>query len=333
MSASERGYSPGWRRFSTLVLQPLLHILIKQKMQGRENLPREGGLILAPNHLSYADWGTVALFSHEAGRYPTFLIKSSIFNVKGVGPILHKLGQLPVYRNRGDAALVLRDAERALLSGECVIVYPEGTASRDPEQWPMKARTGVARLALTTGAPVIPIAHWGAQDVLPYGSSRPHLWPRKTVRMVAGPPVDLSAFRDQPLNSATLRDATAVVMAEVTALLAGLRGETPPAIPYDPAKRGRAAAQIGRKKPAAPATDGGGERADSPAGEPAESGADGLDDSAATDGPAAGGLAEGPTADGPMPDGPAADGPAADGPAADGPAAGADGPAAEARPT
>ena len=86
MSASERGYSPGWRRFSTLVLQPLLHVLIKQKMQGRENVPREGGLILAPNHLSYADWGTVALFSYQAGRYPTFLIKSSIFNVKGVGP-------------------------------------------------------------------------------------------------------------------------------------------------------------------------------------------------------------------------------------------------------
>jgi len=343
MSGSERGYSPGWRRFSTLVLQPLLHILIKQKMQGGENLPREGGLILAPNHLSYADWGTVALFSHEAGRYPTFLIKSSIFNVKGVGPILRKLGQLPVYRNRGDAALVLRDAERALRSGECVVVYPEGTASRDPEQWPMKARTGVARLALTTGAPVIPIAHWGAQDVLPYGSSRPHLWPRKTVRMVAGPPVDLSAFRDQPLNSATLRDATAVVMAEVTALLAGLRGETPPAVPYDPAKRVRATARIGRTEPAAPATDGGGESADSPAGEPAHSGAGGLDDSAA-DGPVADGLAEGPTADGlaegptadglaegPTADGPTADGPTADGPTADGPTA--DGPTAEARPT
>jgi hypothetical protein len=179
----------------------------------------------------------------------------------------------------------------------------------------------VARLALTTGAPVIPIAHWGAQDVLPYGSSRPHLWPRKTVRMVAGPPVDLSAFRDQPLNSATLRDATAVVMTEVTALLAGLRGETPPAVPYDPAGRGRAAAQIGRTEPAAPATDGGVEPADSPAGEPAESGADGLDNGAAADGP----VADGPVADGPVAGG-LAEGPTADGPTADGPTA-------EARPT
>lgn len=248
MSKQERSYSRGWRRFSVLVLQPLLHALIKQKMQGREHIPRDGGVILAPNHLSYADWGTVALFSYESGRYPTFLIKSPIFSVKVIGPILHKLGQLPVYRNRGDAALVLRDAERAVRAGECVIVYPEGTASRDPDLWPMKARTGVARLALITGAPVIPIAHWGAQDVLPYGTSRPHLWPRKTVRMVAGPPVDLSAFQDKPLNSATLRDATAVIMTEVTALLAGLRGETPPAVPYDLAAHARAS--IGRTEPA-----------------------------------------------------------------------------------
>ncbi len=159
--------------------------------------------------------------------------------------------------------------------------------------------------------------------------------------MVAGPPVDLSAFRDQPLNSATLRDATAVVMAEVTALLAGLRGETPPAVPYDLAKRGRTAGRIGRAEPATPATGGGGEPADSPAGEPADSEAGGLDDSAAADGQVAGGLAEGPTAVGPTADRPTADKPTADRPTADKPTAdkptadgpAADGPAAEARPT
>jgi len=266
MSKQERSYSRGWRRFSVLVLEPSLHALIKQKMQGREHIPPDGGVILAPNHLSYADWGTVALFSYESGRYPTFLIKSPIFSVKVIGPILRKLGQLPVYRNRGDAALVLRDAERAVRAGECVIVYPEGTASRDPDLWPMKARTGVARLALTTGAPVVPIAHWGAQDVLPYGSTRPHLWPRKTVRMVAGPPVDLSAFQGRPLNSATLRDATAVIMSDVTQLLAGLRGETPPAVPYDPAARARGS--IGRTEPAASPAAGHDDSADSPDPQP-----------------------------------------------------------------
>jgi 1-acyl-sn-glycerol-3-phosphate acyltransferase len=236
MTRPERSYSRGWRLFTVVILRPLLHALIKQEFQGRENFPQEGGVILAPNHMSYADWGTVALFSYESGRYPVFLIKSGAFKVKGIGPLLHKVGQLPVHRGRGDAALVLRDAERALREeGACVIVYPEGTATRDPDLWPMRARTGVARLALATGAPVVPIAHWGAQHVLPYGSKRPHLFPRRRVRMVAGPPVDLSAFAGQPINAKNLRGATEKIMADVTALLAGLRGGTPPAVPYDPA--------------------------------------------------------------------------------------------------
>jgi 1-acyl-sn-glycerol-3-phosphate acyltransferase len=164
-----------------------------------------------------------------------FMIKAPIFRVKLIGPLLYKVGQLPVNRGRGDAGVVLKLAEQALRKGACVIVYPEGTASRDPDLWPMVAKTGAARLALTTGAPVIPIAHWGAQDILPYGTSKPHLWPRKTVRMVAGPPVDLSAYQGQRLSASLLRAATADIMADITALLAKIRQETPPAVPYDPA--------------------------------------------------------------------------------------------------
>jgi 1-acyl-sn-glycerol-3-phosphate acyltransferase len=250
MSRQERSYSPGWRRFTAVWLPPLLRALIKNEWHGRENFPRDGGMVLAPNHLSYADWPTLALFSYDSGRFPTFLIKDSVFKLKVVGPFLRKLGQLPVHRGRGDAALVLREAERAIREEDAaVIVYPEGTATRDPDLWPMKARTGAARLALATGAPVIPIAHWGAQDVLPYGSKRPNLFPRKTVRMAAGPPVDLSAFRDQPLNAATLRAATDAIMADVTALLAGLRGETPPAAVWDPAAQARVSSSGNRTLP------------------------------------------------------------------------------------
>jgi 1-acyl-sn-glycerol-3-phosphate acyltransferase len=234
MSRQERSYSPGWRFVAGRGLQILLHALMKHEQQGRQYLPREGGVILAPNHLSYADWGAVAIYSYEAGRFPVFLIKSSVFNVKVVGPFLRILGQLPVYRNRGDAALVLKSAETALRDNQCLVVYPEGTASRDPGLWPMVAKTGAARLALKTGVPVIPVAHWGAQDVLPYGTSKPHLFPRRKVRLVAGPPVDLSAFAGKPLTATTLREATAVIMADVTALLAGLRQETPPAVAFDP---------------------------------------------------------------------------------------------------
>jgi 1-acyl-sn-glycerol-3-phosphate acyltransferase len=107
----------------------------------------------------------------------------------------------------------------------------------------MVAKTGAARLALSTGAPVIPVAHWGAQDVLPYGSFKPHVLPRRTVHILAGPPVDLSAFAGQPLTSQTLRAATAVIMADITRLLGELRGAEPPAEPYHPAIARRKARQ------------------------------------------------------------------------------------------
>jgi len=229
-----KSYSPTWRLISVIVLRPLLTLLIRNKWSGRENIPKKGGVIFAPNHLSYVDWGTDALFFQANGRYPTFLIKDGAFKVKGIGPFLYKAGQLPVHRGRADAGLVLKQAERALRKGDAVIVYPEGTATRDPDLWPMVGKTGAARLALTTGAPVIPIGQWGAQEILPYGSKKLHLWPRKTVRMVAGPPVDLSAYAGQRLSASTLRAATADIMADITKLVAELRQETPPAVPFDP---------------------------------------------------------------------------------------------------
>jgi 1-acyl-sn-glycerol-3-phosphate acyltransferase len=232
---SDGSYSRAWRGVSKIILRPLIPMLMKLDTRGQENFPADGGMILAANHLSYADVLALSLFSDHAGRYPVFLAKSTLFDVKGLGYIMRELGQLPVHRNQADAALVLKDAERGLRSGACVLFYPEATVTRDPAQWPMVAKTGAARLALTTGAPVIPVAHWGAQEILPYGSFRPHLLPRRTVHMLAGPPVDLSAFAVQTLTSQTLRAATAVIMADITRLLGELRGAVPPAEPYHPA--------------------------------------------------------------------------------------------------
>jgi 1-acyl-sn-glycerol-3-phosphate acyltransferase len=256
-------YSPGWRLFTRIILHPLIRLLWRNRWAGKENIPKTGGIIMAPNHMSYADWGSIALFSDSyAHRYPVFMIKSPVFSVKFIGPLMTKVGQLPVYRGRGDAGLVLKQAEQALAAGACVIVYPEGTASRDPDLWPMVGKTGAARLALTTGAPVIPIAQWGAQDILPYGSKKPNLFPRKTVRMVAGPPVDLSAYAGQRLGASTLRAATADIMTEITALLAKIRQETPPAAPWDLDAGGRVA--LDRTGPGFPSP-----AAGSPAGNPA----------------------------------------------------------------
>ncbi|MCW2935721.1 MAG: phospholipid/glycerol acyltransferase [Actinomycetia bacterium] len=240
--------SPTWRLITVMVLRPLLQILIRNKWQGTENIPRTGPVIFAPNHLSYLDWGTDALFFQANGRYPTFMIKASAFKIKFIGMVLRRAGQLPVHRGRTDAALVLKQAERDLADGAAVIIYPEGTATRDPELWPMVAKTGIARLALTTGAPVIPVAHWGTQVILPYGSKDLKLFPRKTVRTVAGPPVDLSRWEGVRLSGTALREATAAIMADVTALVADLRGETPPAVPYDSATGSRT---IPAKSPAA----------------------------------------------------------------------------------
>jgi len=248
---ADGSYSPAWRRASKIILWPLIQVGMKHEWHGQDNIkniPADQGLILAINHLSYADIFADSLFAYEAGRYPVFLAKSSLFDIKVLGSIIRKLGQLPVYRGQADAALVLRDAEQGIKNGACVIFYPEATVTRDPNQWPMVAKTGVARLALATGAPVIPIAHWGAQKILPYGSFRPHLVPRTTVQVSAGPPVDLSEWEGQPMTAQVLRAATERIMKDITALLAGIRGETPPAEPYHPAVARRKARQEARER-------------------------------------------------------------------------------------
>jgi 1-acyl-sn-glycerol-3-phosphate acyltransferase len=246
---SDRGnqdYSPAVRR-ATMVAFPLpIKSIMKRDWHGHEHIPRSGAVIVAANHLSYADWAAMALFVHEAGRYPAFLIKSPAFNVKVIGPFLRAAGQFPVNRGAADAALVLNDAERGLAHGECLIFYPEGTATRDPALWPMVAKTGVARLALGTGVPVVPVAQWGTQDILPYGTKKLSVIPRHTVTMLAGPPVDLSAYDGEPLSRDVLRAATATIMADITGLLARLRGETAPQSPYDPAAARRAARQAAK---------------------------------------------------------------------------------------
>src|ERR1700750_1782256 len=206
-----KSYSPAWRLFTVIVFRPLLHVRVRNKWSGRENIPKRGPVILAPNHMSYLDWGTDSLFFYGSGRYPTFMIKASAFKVPFIGRLLVGCGQIRVKRGGADAALALKQAEQALAEGAAVIVYPEGTATRDPDLWPMVAKTGAARLALATGVPVIPVARWGTQDILPYGSKKPKLWPRQTVRTVAGPPVDLSAWAGKQTSAKALRAATEAI--------------------------------------------------------------------------------------------------------------------------
>ena len=268
------GRHRGWFRLLAFLVKPWLWALTKPDWRGMENIPREGGVIIVANHVTVLDPMTLAHAMYDgARRIPRFLAKVELFKVPVVGAALRKGGQIPVYRRTREAANSLRDAEAAVAAGELVIIYPEGTCTRDPNLWPMASKTGVARLALACDAPVIPVAHWGAHRILAYKSKRPSLFPRKKVQAIAGRPVDLSAYRTRPTQGSgptneTLRELTDLLMTEVKNLLGELRAEEPPAGFFGPA--GSATPSAG----ADPAADPG-----------AESGAESDADSAADEAP------------------------------------------------
>lgn len=223
------------------VVRTFLFATTRPDWHGAEHLPQDVGFIAAANHVTEVDPLTFAHYLWDHGHVPRILAKSSLFRVPVVGPALRATGQIPVHRDTAAAGDSLRSAVAAVGAGECVAVFPEGTLTRDPDLWPMVARTGVARLALSTRAPVVPVAQWGPQDLLPRYGKLLRPFPRKKVTVVAGPPVDLSDLYDRPQDAATLREATERVMTAITSLLAGIRGEQPPTRPHDMRRRGSGA--------------------------------------------------------------------------------------------
>jgi 1-acyl-sn-glycerol-3-phosphate acyltransferase len=230
---------PGfWFWFAVVVLKPLLLLVTGRDWRHRERVPRQGGVVVATNHNSHLDPLVVAHFLWDLQRPVRFLAKASVFDVPFVGMVVRGAKQIPVYRETVDAGASVRAAVAAVERGECVVVYPEGTLTRDPGLWPMVGKSGAARIALTSGCPVIPLAHWGANEVLPPYAKRPHLFPRKTVRVTVGEPVDLDDLRGRPIDAVLLKEATDRIMAAITELLAQLRQEEPPAQRFDPRAAG-----------------------------------------------------------------------------------------------
>jgi 1-acyl-sn-glycerol-3-phosphate acyltransferase len=220
------------------ILEPLLLALTKRRWKGGENIPETGGCVLAVNHISHLDPLTCAHFVYAWGRIVRFLAKAELFDVPFLGRVVKDAHQIPVYRLTTDASSSFRAAVDAVKRGECVIVYPEGTITRQPDLWPMTGKTGAARIALSADVPVIPVAQWGAQRILwPY-TKLPHLFPRKTIAMTAGPPVDLDDLRGEQLAPDVLREATNRIMDDVTRLLEEIRGEQAPAERFDPRTAG-----------------------------------------------------------------------------------------------
>ncbi|ADG75203.1 phospholipid/glycerol acyltransferase [Cellulomonas flavigena DSM 20109] len=219
------------------IVRTFLFATTRPDWHGAEHLPSEGGFIAVANHLTEVDPLTFAHYLWDHGHVPRVLAKSSLFRVPVVGRVLRATGQIPVHRDTAAAGDSLRSAVAAVGAGECVAVFPEGTLTRDPDLWPMVGRTGVARLALTTRAPVVPVAQWGMQDLLGRYAKVLKPFPRKKVTVVAGPPVDLSDLYDRPHDTATLREATERVMTAITELLEQVRGEQAPAERFDMRRR------------------------------------------------------------------------------------------------
>jgi len=222
-------------------LAPLVRTLFGLRVRGIERLPKQGAYVLVANHMTNVDPLAVAYFVYRIlGRAPHFMAKESLFRLPVVGKILLAAGQIPVYRssgNRNDEPL--RVAHEYLKRGHTIAIFPEGTLTRDPELWPMRGRSGAVRLALDTNVPVYPMAHWGAQNVLPRYSSkfRPGFW--KRVDVAVGPEVDLSEFRGRKLTPEDVGRATDRVMRAIADLVGELRGEAAPEVLWDPASQGQ----------------------------------------------------------------------------------------------
>jgi len=241
-------------RFAVRVLRPVLQATTRRDWRGAEHLPA-GGFVAVSNHLSYSDPFTLAHFLVDHGIPPRFLAKEAVFDIPLAGRIITGARQIPVRRNSADAAKALQAAVDAVDAGECVAVYTDGTLTRDPDLWPMAGKTGAARIALTTGAPVLPIAQWGPQELLaPYGK-RLHLLRRPVVHVWAGPPVDLSPWRDRPLDAVVLGEATAAIVAALTGILEQIRGEQAPEQRWDPRLHGQPLTGDWRKGSAARGAD------------------------------------------------------------------------------
>ncbi|MGH3509088.1 MAG: lysophospholipid acyltransferase family protein [Nocardioidaceae bacterium] len=225
---------PGWAYGLCIrVVEPLLLLITKRRWIDGEKIPVEGGCVVAANHISHLDPLTFAHFVYGYGRLVRFLAKASVFDIPLVGRVVRGAGQIPVYRLTTDASQAFRAAVTAVEKGECVVVYPEGTITRQPDMWPMTGKAGAARIALSAGVPVIPVAQWGAQDILAPYKKVPHVFPRKTITCKAGDPVDLDDLRGQQLTTAVLREATNRIMDAITRLLEDIRAEQAPAVRFD----------------------------------------------------------------------------------------------------
>ena len=199
-----------------VILGPVLKLIFRPQVEGLENVPQEGAAILASNHLSFSDSIFMPLV---VPRKVTFVAKAEYFTGRGVKGKLKKMffvgtGTIPVDRSGGRAAQAALDTQlRVLKSGELAGIYPEGTRSPDGRLY--RGKTGVARLALESGAPVIPVAMLNADQVQPIGKVMPKIM---RVKIRFGAPLDFQRYAGMAGDRFVERAVTDEIMYELMEL-------------------------------------------------------------------------------------------------------------------
>jgi 1-acyl-sn-glycerol-3-phosphate acyltransferase len=217
------------RRLAVCIVKPVMIFMTRRTWSGMQHIPASGPAIIVANHMSHADPFVLAHYIYDSGRWPAFLAKSSVFDIPVIGKLLYAVGQTPVYRGTVDAGKALDAAVAALRAGQIVVIYPEGTTTKQPDLWPMRGKTGAARLALLTGAPVIPVVMWGPQQLFDPRTRRLRPIPQTPVTVTAAAALDLSRWAGAAPTAANLQEITEHIMLTLRDMLAPIRGgEAPP---------------------------------------------------------------------------------------------------------
>jgi 1-acyl-sn-glycerol-3-phosphate acyltransferase len=236
-----------WIKVCEIVLFPLTHLLGRRRYAGAHRIPERGAALIVANHISHIDPIFDVVYVRETGRLPHVMAKASLWRIPLIGRVLSGTQQIPVERGNGAGQKALAAATEVLAQGGVVVIYPEGTVTKDPDMWPMRPRAGVAALALSGDFPVIPVAHWGSNHVYTsYVKGRRFKpLPRKDVHVVAGEPIDLSAWRGRPVDNRAIRDVSYLIMQRIGEMVAELRGEQAPEGLFNPNGAGRRGQQPG----------------------------------------------------------------------------------------
>jgi 1-acyl-sn-glycerol-3-phosphate acyltransferase len=223
----------GFWRFALRRFSWLVSIFGRVEVTGEvpEKL-RDGPLLLAANHIGDFDPFVIAVALHKAGVMPRMMATGGIFDAPVVGPLLERTGGIRVERGTELARHAVRVTEVALVHGGQVVVYPEGRIGLTADGWPERGRTGMARMALGIGVPVLPVSQWGAHEVLQYANNWGKLrtaaravLTRPRLRVHIGPPVDFSDLRMGRMGDANR--ARYRIAAAITRGLVPLRADEP----------------------------------------------------------------------------------------------------------